>query len=75
MLVLTSFAMATASTLCGALLAENGQTYRLSSTFVGQQWLWFYIAIMASSLAGGELVERLSSYGLAGRRRVAAVAP
>ena len=32
--------MATASTLCGALLAENGQTFRLSSTFVSQQWLW-----------------------------------
>ena len=59
LLVLTSFAMATASTLCGALLAENGQIYRLSSTFVGQQWLWFYIAIMASSYLGGVLVERL----------------
>jgi len=51
--------MATASTLCGALLAENGQSFRLSSTFVGQQWLWFYIAIMASSFVGGELVQRL----------------
>jgi len=59
LLVLTSFAMATASTLCGALLAENGQSFRLSSTFVGQQWLWFYIAIMASSFVGGELVQRL----------------
>ena len=59
LLLLTSFAMAIASTLCGALLAENGQSLRLSSTFVGQQWLWFYIAIMASSLAGGELIERL----------------
>jgi len=59
LLVLTSYAMATASTLCGALLAENGQSFRLSSTFVGQQWLWFYIAIMASSFVGGELVQRL----------------
>ena len=54
--------MATASTLCGALLAENGQSFRLSSTFVGQQWLWFYIAIMASSFVGGELVERLPPF-------------
>jgi MFS family permease len=59
LLVLTSYAMATASTLCGALLAENGQSFGLSSTFVSQQWLWFYIAIMASAFIGGELVEQL----------------
>jgi MFS family permease len=59
LLVLTSYAMATSSTLCGALLAENGQSFRLSSTFVSQQWLWFYIAIMASAFVGGALVERL----------------
>ncbi len=76
LLVLTSFAMATASTLCGALLAENGQSFRLSSTFVGQQWLWFYIAIMASSFVGGELVERLSPISaLQAAAGVAAVAP
>jgi MFS family permease len=59
LLVLTSYAMATSSTLCGALLAENGQSFRLSSTFVSQQWLWFYIAIMASAFVGGALVEHL----------------
>jgi MFS family permease len=76
LLVLTSFAMATASTLCGALLAENGQSYRLSSTFVGQQWLWFYIAIMASSFVGGELVQRLPPLSaLQAAAGVAAVAP
>jgi len=76
LLVLTSFAMATASTLCGALLAENGQSFRLSSTFVGQQWLWFYIAIMASSFVGGELVERLPPLSaLQAAAGVAAVAP
>jgi MFS family permease len=76
LLVLTSYAMATASTLCGALLAENGQSFRLSSAFVGQQWLWFYIAIMASSFAGGELVERLSALSaLQAAAAVAAVAP
>jgi len=76
LLLLTSFAMATASTLCGALLAENGQSYRLSSAFVGQQWLWFYIAIMASSFVGGELVQRLSALSaLQAAAGVAAVAP
>jgi len=76
LLVLTSFAMATASTLCGALLAENGQSFRLSSTFVGQQWLWFYIAIMASSFVGGELVQRLTPLSaLQAAATVAAIAP
>ena len=59
-LLLTSYAMATASTLCGALLAENGRTFQQSSLFVSQQWLWFYVAIMLSALVGGELVEHLS---------------
>ena len=76
LLVLTSYAMATASTLCGALLAENGQSFRLSGAFVGQQWLWFYIAIMASSFVGGELVQRLSPLSaLQAAAGVAAVAP
>jgi predicted MFS family arabinose efflux permease len=75
-LLLTSYAMATASTLCGALLAENGQAFRLSSTFVSQQWLWFYIAIMASSFAGGALVENLSALtALQAAAAIAAVAP
>jgi MFS family permease len=76
LLVLTSYAMATASTLCGALLAENGQAFRLSGTFVGQQWLWFYIAIMASSFVGGELIDRLPPLSaLQAAAGVAAVAP
>jgi MFS family permease len=76
LLLLTSYAMATASTLCGALLAENGQSFRLSSTFVSQQWLWFYIAIMASSFLGGALVESLSALSaLQMAAAIAAVAP
>jgi MFS family permease len=76
LLVLTSYAMATASTLCGALLAENGQSFRLSSRFVSQQWLWFYIAIMASSFVGGALVERLPALtALQAAAGIAAVAP
>jgi MFS family permease len=76
LLMLTSYAMATASTLCGALLAENGQSYRLSSSFVSQQWLWFYIAIMASSFLGGALVEHLPARtALQAAAGIAAVAP
>jgi MFS family permease len=75
-LLLTSYAMATASTLCGALLAENGRSFRQSSLFVGQQWLWFYVAIMLSAVVGGELVEHLSaSAALKAAACIAAVAP
>jgi predicted MFS family arabinose efflux permease len=75
-LLLTSYAMATASTLCGALLAENGRNFRQSGLFVGQQWLWFYVAIMVSAFVGGVLVERLSaSTALKAAAAIAAVAP
>ncbi|HYD08208.1 MAG TPA: MFS transporter [Reyranella sp.] len=75
-LLLTSYAMATASTLCGALLAENGRNFQQSSLFVGQQWLWFYVAIMLSAVAGGVLVEHLSASGaLKAAAAVAAAAP
>jgi MFS family permease len=75
-LLLTSYAMATASTLCGALLAENGRTFHQSSLFVNQQWLWFYIAIMAAAFAGGALVEHLSApAALKAAAGIAAAAP
>jgi MFS family permease len=59
-LLLTAYAMAISSTLCGAVLVENGQRLRASDAFVNQQWLWFNIAAMASAFIGGELVERLT---------------
>lgn len=75
-LLLTSYAMATGSTLCGALLAENGRSFGRSSAFVSQQWLWFYIAIMASAFAGGALVEHLPPLAaLQAAAGIAAVAP
>lgn len=58
-LLLTAYAMAVSSTLCGAVLVENGQRLRASDRFVNQQWLWFNIAAMASALIGGQLVGRL----------------
>jgi len=59
-LLLTAFGMAVSSTLCGAVMVENGKKYSLSGTFVNQQWLWFYIASVGTSFAGGWLTEHMS---------------
>ena len=59
-LLLTAYAMAISSTLCGALLVENGQKFGDSGRLVNQQWLWFNIATMAASLGGGALIQWLS---------------
>jgi MFS family permease len=75
-LMVTAYAMAISSTLCGALLVENGQRLHESGTFVNQQWLWFNIAAMAAAVLGGELVEHLSPSGaLHAAAAVVAVAP
>jgi MFS family permease len=58
-LMLTAYAMAISSTLCGAVLVENGQRLNESATFVNQQWLWFNVAAMAAAIVGGQLVQRL----------------
>jgi MFS family permease len=59
-LLLTAYAMAVSSTLCGAVLVENGQRFGASDAFVNQQWLWFNIAALLSGFLGGQLVERLA---------------
>ena len=75
-LLLTAIAMAVSSTVCGALLVESGQKHQASATFINQQWLWFNIAVMVGSLAGGGLVEVLSAPGaLHAAAAIAAVAP
>jgi MFS family permease len=75
-LLLTAIAMAIVSTVCGALLVENGQRLGASAEFINQQWLWFNVAVMAASLAGGALVEFLSPSGaLHAAAAVAAAAP
>ena len=75
-LVLTSIAMAVSSTLCGALLVENGQRHNLSGAFVNQQWMWFSGASAATSLAGGWLIEIFSPTGaLHIAALIAAIAP
>ena len=58
-LMLTAYAMAISSTLCGAVLVENGQRLHESGTFVNQQWLWFNAAAMAAAITGGALVQYL----------------
>jgi MFS family permease len=58
-LMLTAYAMAISSTLCGAVLVEQGQRLSESGTFVNQQWLWYNIAAMAAAIVGGQLVQYL----------------
>ena len=58
-LQLTAYAMAISSTVCGAVLVENGQKLGESGRFVNQQWLWFNVAAMAASIAGGLLAQHL----------------
>jgi predicted MFS family arabinose efflux permease len=75
-LVVTSVAMAAASTVCGGLLVENGQRLNASDAFVNQQWLWFNVATVVTSLLGGWLIEVLSAQSaLRAAAWVAAVAP
>jgi MFS family permease len=75
-LLLTAYGMAISSTLCGALLVENGQRYGASGRFVNQQWLWYNIAAMVVGVLGGQLVQRLSPAGaLHAAALVIAVAP
>jgi MFS family permease len=75
-LMITAYAMAISSTLCGAVLVENGQRLHESGTFVNQQWLWFNIAAMAAAVLGGQLVEHLSPAGaLHSAAAIVAVAP
>jgi MFS family permease len=75
-LLFTSIAMAMSSTVCGALLVENGQRYNASAAFINQQWLWFNVAMMLGSLLGGEVIEWMSPAGaLHTAAVVAATAP
>lgn len=59
-LMLTAYAMAISSTLCGAVLVEHGQRLQESGTFVNQQWLWYNIAAMTAAILGGQLVQHLA---------------
>ena len=58
-LVVTAFGMAISSTLCGAVLVENGKKSGLNGQFVSQQWLWFYIANICAAFIAGQLCQYL----------------
>jgi len=60
-LLLTAISLAASSTVCGALLVENGQRHHASAEFINQQWLWFNVAVMVATLLGGALIELLPS--------------
>ena len=75
-LMVTAYTMAISSTLCGAVLVENGQRLHESGAFVNQQWLWFNIAAMAAAILGGQLVQHLTPAGaLHSAAAIIAVAP
>jgi MFS family permease len=59
-LQLTAYAMAISSTICGAVLVENGQRLKESGRFVNQQWLWFNLAALIAAGVGGQLVQHLT---------------
>jgi MFS family permease len=75
-LQLTAYAMAISSTVCGAVLVENGQRLHESGRFVNQQWLWFSLAAMVASILGGQLIQHLSpTSALHAAAAIVAVAP
>jgi predicted MFS family arabinose efflux permease len=75
-LMVTAYAMAISSTLCGAVLVENGQRLQRSGAFVNQQWLWFNVAAMTAAILGGQLVQRLTpTAALHAAAALVAVAP
>ena len=57
LLLVAVYGMAIVSTLSGAILVEAGQRLHASSRFVNQQWLWFNVAAIVTSLLGGVLVQ------------------
>ncbi len=59
-LLMAIYGMAIVSTLSGAVLVENGQRLGASSRFVNQQWVWFNVAAVATSMGGGLLVQWLT---------------
>jgi predicted MFS family arabinose efflux permease len=75
-LLFSAYGMAISSTVCGAILVENGQKFGATDSFVNQQWLWFNIAAMACGVIGGQLIERLTPAGaLHGAAAIIAAAP
>jgi MFS family permease len=75
-LQLTAYAMAISSTVCGAVLVEQGQRLGQSGKFVNQQWLWFNFAAMLASILGGQMVQHFApGTALHAAAAIVAVAP
>ena len=75
-LLLTAYGVAIANTLCGALLVEKGQKLGSSTAFVNQEWLWFNVATIGTSILGGQLIQGLQPLGaLQWAAAIAAIAP
>jgi MFS family permease len=75
-LLITAYAMAISSTLCGAVLVESGQKHQKCGKFVNQQWLWYNIAAMSAAVLGGVLVQYLApASALHTAAAIVAVAP
>lgn len=60
LLLAAIYGMAIVSALSGAVLVEYGQKLGASSRFVNQQWVWFNVAAVATSILGGVLVQWLT---------------
>ena len=75
-LMLTAFGMAVSSTVCGGLLVEFGKESKQSGKFVNQQWLFFNIAAVITSISGGWLAQHLGpTNGFHTAAMVVAIAP
>jgi MFS family permease len=75
-LQITAYAMAISSTVCGAVLVENGQRLGASGRFVNQQWLWFNLAAIIAAVVGGQLTQHLPpASALHAAATIVAVAP
>jgi|SRR5580704_9050084 MFS family permease len=59
-LMLLTTAMAVCSSVCGALLVENGQRLQASNVLVNYQWLALNLTLIASALTGGYLTQWLA---------------
>jgi predicted MFS family arabinose efflux permease len=59
-LFVASLGVAFGDVLVDALMVENGKRTGFTRQFQGVQWAWFYGALGAAALIGGQLCQRLS---------------
>ncbi len=59
-MMLTAIGTAASDVIIDALMVENGNKFGVTAKFQSVQWLWFYIAAITTSLAGGYLCDYFS---------------